>query len=159
MVIDVREQCDQDPDFVLERHHVEAWEKEHGPLPDGAWLVVRSGWETRAGTPEFTNVQDDGAHTPGVSSACAAWLAADTPVRGGAVETVGTDAGLAGSFDVPMPCPSVLLGAGKYGLTQLRNLDAVPPVGATLVIAPLPIVGGSGSPARAFALVDADAGV
>jgi kynurenine formamidase len=74
------------------------------------------------------------------------------------VETVGTDAGAAGGFDPPFPCHSYLLGAGKYGLTQLANLARLPATGALLVVAPLKIVRGSGSPARVFALVPRAAG-
>jgi kynurenine formamidase len=70
------------------------------------------------------------------------------------VETVGTDAGAAHSFDPAFPCHTFLLGAGKYGLTQLQNLALLPPTGAVLVVAPLPIVGGSGSPTRVLALVE-----
>src|SRR5271166_917381 len=76
------------------------------------------------------------------------------PVIGLGVETVGTDAGAAHSFDPPFPCHSALLGAGKYGLTQLQNLANLPPTGAVLLAGPLPIVGGSGSPARVLALVE-----
>jgi kynurenine formamidase len=70
------------------------------------------------------------------------------------VETVGTDAGAAHSFDPAFPCHTFLLGAGKYGLTQLQNLALLPPTGSVLVVTPLPIVGGSGSPARVLALVE-----
>lgn len=70
------------------------------------------------------------------------------------METVGTDAGLAGAFDPPFPVHYYLLGAGKYGLTQLANLARLPATGAVIVVAPLPIVGGSGSPARVIALVE-----
>ena len=52
---------------------------------------------------------------------------------------------------------SFLLGAGKYGLTQLANLAELPPTGALVVVAPLRLVGGTGSPARALALVPAGA--
>jgi kynurenine formamidase len=69
------------------------------------------------------------------------------------VETVGTDAGQAGSFDRPYPCHWHFHGAGKYGLTQLRNLDRLPATGAVLIASPLPIVGGSGSPTRVLALI------
>jgi len=75
-------------------------------------------------------------------------------VVGLGVETVGTDAGAAHSFDPPFPCHASLLGAGKYGLTQLQNLALLPATGALLVAAPLPIVGGSGSPARVLAFVE-----
>ena len=70
------------------------------------------------------------------------------------VETVGTDAGTAHSFDPPFPCHSSLLGADKYGLTQLRNLARLPATGTVVITGPLPIVSGSGSPCRAVALVE-----
>jgi kynurenine formamidase len=143
-----------DPDYLLEIDDVKAWEAEHGPLPDGGWLLYRTGWDVRAHSQEeFLNADDTGPHTPGVSVECARWLAEETPIIGLGVETVGTDAGAAHSFDPAFPCHTFLLGAGKYGLTQLRNLQLLPPTGALLVTAPLPIVGGSGSPARVLALV------
>ena len=52
------------------------------------------------------------------------------------VETVGTDAGTAHSFDPPFPCHASLLGAGKYGLTQLQNLALLPPQGAVVIAVP-----------------------
>jgi kynurenine formamidase len=48
----------------------------------------------------------------------------------------------------------MLLGAGKYGLTQLQNLALLPVTGAVVIAGPLPIVSGSGSPCRALALVE-----
>jgi kynurenine formamidase len=47
----------------------------------------------------------------------------------------------------------MILGASKYGLTQLRNLDRLPATGSVVIAAPLPIITGSGSPARVLALV------
>ncbi len=85
---------------------------------------------------------------------CARWLAQESPLLGFGVETVGTDAGTAHSFDPPFPCHSFLLGAGKYGLTQLQNLSRLPATSAVVIVSPLPIVGGSGSPCRALALVE-----
>ena len=68
------------------------------------------------------------------------------------METVGTDAGAAHSFEPPFPVHHFVLGAGKYGITQLANLALLPPTGAVLVVAPLKLVGGTGSPgARARA--------
>ncbi|MBO3745294.1 cyclase family protein [Streptosporangiaceae bacterium NEAU-GS5] len=144
-----------DPDFLLEVDHVTAWEKEHGPLPEGGWLLYRTGWDVRAhDQAEFLNADETGPHTPGVSVECARYLAEQTPIAGLGVETVGTDAGAAHSFDPPFPCHSFLLGSGKYGLTQLRNLDRLPATGAVVVAPPLPIIGGSGSPVRVLALVE-----
>lgn len=144
-----------DPDFLLEVDHIRAWEGEHGPLPDGGWLLYRTGWDARSeDAAAFLNANDTGPHTPGISVDCARWLAEESPVLGVGVETVGTDAGAAHSFDPPFPCHSFLLGAGKYGLTQLQNLGRLPATGAVVITGPLPIVGGSGSPARVLALVE-----
>lgn len=154
-VLDFSAQAAADPDFLLEVDHITAWEREHGPLPDGGWLLYRTGWDARSGAQErFLNADASGPHTPGVSVECARWIAEEAPVIGMGVETVGTDAGAAHTFDPPFPCHAALLGAGKYGLTQLQNLAALPPRGAVLVAAPLPIAGGSGSPCRVLALVE-----
>ncbi|SMD18971.1 Kynurenine formamidase [Kibdelosporangium aridum] len=151
VVIDVSGPVAGDDDFLLEIDDVKRWEAEHGALPDGGWLLVRSGWSTRSDdAASFLNE----AHSPGMSAECAKWLAEETPLTGVGVETVGTDAGAAHSFDPPFPCHNFMLGAGKHGLTQLRNLESLPPTGTMLVVSPLPIVGGSGSPARVLALVE-----
>jgi kynurenine formamidase len=154
-VLDVTEQAAADPDFLLEVDDVRDWEKAHGPLPAGGWLLYRTGWDARSDSQtDFLNADENGPHTPGISPECARWLAEEAPVIGLGVETVGTDAGAAHSFDPPFPCHSALLGAGKYGLTQLQNLALLPPTGALLLAGPLPIVGGSGSPARVLALIE-----
>jgi kynurenine formamidase len=154
-VLDFSAQAAADPDFLLEVDHIKQWESEHGPLPAAGWLLYRTGWDERSDDQQrFLNASETGPHTPGVSIECAAWLAADAPVIGMGVETVGTDAGTAHSFDPPFPCHAALLGAGKYGLTQLQNLALLPAQGAVLVTTPLPITGGSGSPCRALALVE-----
>jgi kynurenine formamidase len=155
IVIDKSRECSQNPDYLLEVSDVEAWQRDHGKLPDGGWLLYRTGWDSRAGDQQrFLNADDTGPHTPGISVECARWLAAEAPIIGVGVETVGTDAGTAHSFDPAFPCHAFMLGAGKYGLTQLSNLAKLPPTGAVLIAGPLPIVRGSGSPARVLALVE-----
>jgi kynurenine formamidase len=154
-VLDFSTEAAANPDFLLEPEHIKHWETQHGPLPAGGWLLYRTGWDARSGSQrEFLNANETGPHTPGVSVDCARWLAEEAPVIGIGVETVGTDAGAAHSFEPPFPCHSAMLGAGKYGLTQLQNLALLPPAGAVLLTGPLPIVGGSGSPARVLALVE-----
>jgi kynurenine formamidase len=154
VVLDFSAEAAADPDFLLEIEHVKQWEAEHGPLPEG-WLLYRTGWDARSSDQAaFLNANETGPHTPGISVSCAKWLAEESPVIGLGTETVGTDAGAAHSFDPPFPCHSALLGAGKYGLTQLQNLPRLPVTGAVVIAGPLPIVSGSGSPCRALALVE-----
>jgi len=154
VVIDKSTECASDSDFLLSVDHVRAFEKEHGPLPERGWLLYRTGWDARAHDQDaFLNADDTGPHTPGIEVECSLWLAEKTPILGIGVETVGTDAGAAHSFDPPFPCHTYMLGAGKYGLTQLANVAQVPATGAVILVAPLKIVRGSGSPCRALALV------
>jgi kynurenine formamidase len=154
-VLDFSQEATTDPDFLLEIDHVKAWEEANGPLPDGGWLLYRTGWDKRSDDQRaFLNANETGPHTPGISVPCAAYLAEQAPIIGIGVETVGTDAGRAHSFDPPFPCHAAMLGAGKYGLTQLQNLSRLPAQGALIIAGPLPIVTGSGSPCRALALVE-----
>ena len=154
-VVDFSARAAADADFLLEVDHIKEWESQHGALPEGGWLLYRTGWDARSHDQDtFLNANETGPHTPGVSVECARWLAQEAPVIGFGVETVGTDAGAAHSFDPPFPCHSSMLGADKYGLTQLQNLALLPPQGAMIIVSPLPITGGSGSPCRALALVE-----
>ncbi|MGO4583709.1 cyclase family protein [Arthrobacter sp. 2RAF6] len=156
VVIDKRAEVAQDPDFLLEPEHLEQWQEEHGQLPENCWVIFRTGWSARGGNAsDFVNADESGPHTPGVSVAGAKWIAGNDRISGFGVETVGIDAGQAASMDPMFPVHSFLLGADKYGVTSLRQLDRLPVVGATLVVAPLPIVGGTGSPSRVYALVEA----
>jgi len=154
VVIDKSAESERDPDYLLTIEDIRAFEAEHGPLPDGGWLLLRTGWDARAQDEEaFLNASSGQPRSPGIDAECARWLAEESPLVGVGVETVGIDAGAAGGFDPPFPVHYYLLGAGKYGVTQLANLSSLPPTGALLIIAPLKLTGGTGSPIRALALV------
>lgn len=154
-VIDVSEHASQDPDFLLTPQHIEAWEDEHGRIPAAAWVLLRSDWSKRSSTESFLNVASDGPHSPGFHADASAMLAHERDVLGVGVETVGTDAGQAGTLEPPFPNHAIMHGAGKFGLASLCNLDQLPPTGALVIAAPLKIVGGSGSPLRVLAITPA----
>lgn len=156
VVLDFTAEAAADPDFLLEVGHIKAWEAEHGPLPEGGWVLYRTGWDKYAqDRGQFLNIDENGSHTPGVSAECAQWLA-ETGIAGFGVETVGIDAGNAAALDPAFPMHHFLLGADKYGITSLQNLSRLPARGAMIIVAPLPIVGGTGSPARVLAVVPKD---
>jgi kynurenine formamidase len=154
VVIDRSAESAEDPDYLLTVDDVRAFEADHGPLPEGGWLLLHTGWDARAqDTDAFLNARDGNPHSPGPDVECARWIAEESPLVGVGVETVGIDAGGAAEFDPPFPAHYYLMGAGKYGVTQLANLGALPPTGALLFVAPLKLTGGTGSPVRALALV------
>ncbi|GAB2643207.1 cyclase family protein [Gordonia jinhuaensis] len=154
-VLDMTAAVAENPDYLLTVDDVTEWESVHGTLSQGQWLLLRTGWEIHGHSEKaFLNADETGSHTPGVSPECAEWLAVNREITGLGVETVGVDAGMAGTFDPPFPVHYHFLGHDKYGLTSLRNLGRLPSTGALLIVAPLPIVGGTGSPSRVLAVVD-----
>jgi kynurenine formamidase len=154
-VIDVTAEAAADEDYLLDVPALERWEAVHGRIPRGAWVLLQTGWSRRSTAEAFLNVREDGPHSPGFDQATSLLLATERDVLGVGVETIGTDAGQAGRFDPPFPNHSIMHGHGKFGLASLCNLDRLPPVGAVVIAAPLKLVGGSGSPVRAIALVPA----
>ena len=141
-------------DFLLTQSLVEEWESRHGRIPSRAWVLIRTDWSKRPGE-SFLNFSSDGSHTPGFHPECVPFLARERDILGVGVETVGTDAGQAHTFNPMFPCHTIMHGANRFGLASLTNLDQLPPTGAVVIAPPLKIVNGSGSPLRVLALVPA----
>ncbi|MFD1795184.1 cyclase family protein [Paracoccus aurantiacus] len=153
VVIDCSAGAQRDDDFELTPAIIEGWEAEHGRIPVGAWVLMRTDWSKRSGA-SYLNLREDGAHSPGPTPDAIRLLVHDRDIRGFGTETVGTDAGQGGHYTPPYPAHFTLHGAGKYGLQCLCNLDLLPPTGAMLIAAPLKIKGGTGSPLRVMALIE-----
>ncbi|MET3953240.1 kynurenine formamidase [Rhodococcus sp. OAS809] len=162
-VIDKTEEVLANPTFLLEAKHFVEWEEENGSIEPGSWVIFRSGWSAYGDDPHrFLNPNG----WPGLSLDGAKWLAENPAVSGYGVEAVGIDSVSSGDdSELELPDESAdpgefgpghyyLLGSDKYGLTSLRNVDRLPAKGATIVVAPLPIVGGTAGPARVFAFVE-----
>jgi kynurenine formamidase len=154
-VIDVEQDVAKNPDFLVTTERIAEWERANGQIPRGAWVLLRTGWSKREDPTAFLNAGPDGPHSPGFDAAASRLLAVDRDVLGVGVETIGTDAGQAGTFDPPFPNHNIMHGAGKFGLASLCNLDRLPPTGAVVIAAPLKIVKGSGSPLRVLAIAPA----
>jgi len=151
-VIDIERETARNPDFLVTPERIGEWEAKHGRIPPGAWVLLRTGWSRRTDPAAFQNVGADGPHSPGFDASASRMLAHERDILGVGVETIGTDAGQAGTFDPPFPNHTIMHGAGRFGLASLCNLDRLPPTGAVVIAAPLKIVNGSGSPLRVLAL-------
>ena len=152
-VIDCSREAAADADFLLTVDHVAAWERVHGRIPNGAWVLMRTDWSKRTDPVDYQNFDETGQHTPGPDASAVRFLIEERDVLGFGTETIGTDAGQAAHFRPPYPCHYYMHGAGRYGLQCLANLDLLPPQGAIIACPPLKISRGSGSPVRVIALV------
>ena len=156
-VIDCSAEATANPDFLLTAEGVMAWEAKHGPINPGEWVVMRTDWDKRSHDEElFLNPDpdphEDGFHTPGPSTDCIDYLLS-RGIVGWGTQCVGTDAGMAGKFSPPYPAHNFLHRDNCFGIASLCNLDQLPPKGAILIVPPLKIVQGTGSPLRVLALV------
>jgi kynurenine formamidase len=150
-LIDIAEAASRDADTELTMDQMTAWEKSHGKIPDGAFLVVRTGWGKRWDEPDKYLNKDGGGvmRYPGISLSAAQFAVGQRGVKGLGIDTLSTDRGSSTTF----PEHHYTLGAGKIHLENLANLDRLPATGAYLIAAPLKIKNGSGAPARVFALI------
>ena len=152
-VIDCSAEVAANPDYLLTADGVKAWEARHGAINAGEWVVMRSDWDKRAHDEAlYLNADATGPHSPGPTPDCIDYILSKGALGWG-TQCIGTDAGQAGGMTPPFPAHNLLHKANRYGLASLANLDKLPPKGAILIVAPLKLVQGTGSPIRALALV------
>jgi kynurenine formamidase len=154
VVIDVSARAAADPDYRLTADDVRAWEKEHGPVPRGAIVLLRTGWGAR--WPDRKRYLGD--DTPGDASRlrfpsygaeAAEYLVAIRQVAALGVDTASIDHGPSKDFPVHR-----LAGAANVpGFENVAHLDQVPERGAWVIALPMKISGGSGGPLRVIAVV------
>lgn len=150
VVIDVRAESGKDADYQLPAARVEDWEQQHGRILEGAIVLLRTGWASRWPDAKRYRNQDAAGtmHFPGFSEG-AAKLLIGRKASGLGCDTMSIDYGASKDFAVH----HLALGAGLYHLENLADLSELPESGAFLIVAPIKLEGGSGGPARVFALL------
>jgi kynurenine formamidase len=150
VVIDIREKVAEDPDAMLGLSDITAWEQAHGIIPAGAIAMVLTGWGERwPDTANYQNKDDAGTmHFPGVGLEASQSLVTRKVACVG-IDTLSTDGGSSTGFHQHKH----FLASGAYQVENVANLDKVPAAGAVGIVAVLPVVDGSGAPARVLALV------
>ena len=149
-VISIGDRATQDPDTGVTVDDLRTWERQHGRLPAGAFVAMNSGWDRRVGDSQaFLNADAHGGmHFPGFAADAAQFLTEERDIVGVGVDTLSLDVGTSDGF----PAHLTFLPANKYGLALMANLGSVPPEGATLIVGAPKHQGGSGGPARVFAV-------
>jgi kynurenine formamidase len=149
VVIDIARRAADDPDTVVDLADIARFERRNGRIPRNAVVAMDSGWQARAGSVErFQNADANGTmHFPAFGTEAVEFLVRRRRIRGIGVDTLSLDPGNATQFTTHV----AILGADRYGIENLRNLDKLPPSGATATLGLIPWREGSGGPCRAFA--------
>ena len=154
VVIDVTEAASREPDYRLTADDVWAWEAEHGAVPAGAIVLLRTGWsdrwpDARRYLGDDTPGDASSLHFPAYSAEAARFLAEERQVAALGVDTASIDPGPSQDFIVHR----ITAAAGVVSLENVAALDEVPPVGAWILALPMKIGRGSGGPVRIVALL------
>jgi kynurenine formamidase len=148
--LDARDLVGGDPRYVVSAADLRRLGDEQAPLREGCALLVHTGWDAYADdAARYVGASgDDDPAFPGLGPD-AATLLVERGVAGLGIDTLGIDPGHASGF----PAHRITQPAGLWHLEGLVNLDRVPAEGAWLVVGALPLVAGSGAPARVFAIL------
>lgn len=154
VVIDVHEAVADNPDYTVTMDDVRDWERRHGPIPEGAFVAMRTDWSRRWPDMEAMRNRDARgiAHSPGWSLEVLRYLYEERKITASGHETTDTDPGMATSRD-DYSLETYILGRDHYQIELLAHLDAVPEAGALVVAAFPKPKDGSGFPARVFAIL------
>lgn len=157
VVIDVSKAVRSDDDYRVRVSDVEIWVKTHGPIPQGALVLIRTGWGARwPSQKKYMNADSKGVlHFPGLSLGAAYYLLEHSHPVGIGIDTASIDYGPSKNFEVHHST----LSAGLYHLENVANLEKLHATGIFVMALPLKLRGGSGSPARVLALVPTQASV
>ena len=154
VVIDVHEEAAKNPDYTLSIERLKKWETDHGEIPAGAFVAMRTDWSKRwPDAAKMENKDANGvAHYPGWSLPALKYLYEGRKITASGHETTDTDPGIATTKD-DYSLETYLLSTNHYQIELLTNLDQVPESGAIVVVTFPKPKGGSGFPARVFAIV------
>ena len=151
VVLDVTKNTKLNPDYQVSVEDVAKWEQAHGQMPGNAVVIASTGWDSRWNSvSDYRNADAKGImHFPGYSLEAAKFLVEGRHVLGLGIDTLSIDYGPSKDF----PVHQYTLAHSVYHLENVANLVQVPANGSVVVVAPMKLTGGSGSPVRILALV------
>ncbi|GIV61438.1 MAG: cyclase [Rhodothermaceae bacterium] len=156
VVVDVSARAAADRDYQVSVTDFEAWEARHGRLPDGAIVLLRTGfgqyWPDRVrymGTDARGPEAVADLHFPGLHPEAAAWLVANRAIHAIGIDTPSIDHGPSTQFETHR----TLFAENIPAFENVAHLDRLPETGAYVIALPMKIRGGSGGPLRIIALV------
>jgi kynurenine formamidase len=154
VLLDVHSLVARDPDYTLKMDDIRSWEARHGPVPEGAFVVMRTDWSKR--WPDMAAMQNKDAkgtfHYPGWSLDTLQYLYETRKIRASGHETTDTDPGMVTSKG-QFPLETYILRQNRFQIELLDNLERVPETGALAVVSFPKPKNGSGFPARVFAIL------
>ena len=154
VVLDISMRAETDADTELTAADIRAWEAEHGRIPDGAIVFLKTGWGRFFWNYSRYKNQDamGKLHFPSFSGEAAKFLIEQRKAKGVGIDNLSIDRGISKDFAVH----HIVNGAGRFGLENVAHLEKLPSRGFQVIVAPIKIEQGTGGPVRVFAILGSD---
>lgn len=156
IVIDVTKQSEANRDYQVSVADFTAWESQHGQIPNGAIILLRTGfskqWPDRV---KYMGTDERGAgavpklHFPGLHPDAARWLTTDRSIKAIGLDTPSIDYGQSTLFE----SHQILFAKNIPAFENVGDMSALPLKDFLVIALPMKIGGGSGGPLRIVALV------
>ena len=155
ILLDVTAKC-ENRDYLISIDDFANWEREHGKIPDGAIVLLRTGfakyWPDRVkymGTDERGAAAVAKLHFPGLGPEAARWLTTNRSIKAIGLDTPSIDYGQSTLFE----SHQILFAKNIPAFENLGDMSALPAEGFGIIAMPMKISGGSGGPLRIAAIV------
>jgi kynurenine formamidase len=156
-VVDVSARAAADPDYQVTVADLEGWEEVHGPIPEGAFLMLFTDrsrfWgnaEAYMGTARTGEAAAAELSFPGIHPDAARWLVENREISALGLDTPSIDHGPSTLFE----SHRILFEENIFAMENVANLGQLPATGAVIIALPMLLEGGTGGPIRIMAVVE-----
>jgi kynurenine formamidase len=156
ILVDVTKQSEANRDYQVTIEDFNAWERQHGQMPGGSIILLRTGfakhWPDRV---KYMGTDERGAgavpklHFPGLSPDAARWLTTNRSIKAIGLDTPSIDYGQSTLFE----SHQILFAKNIPAFENLGDMSALPARDFVVIALPIKISGGSGGPLRVAAIV------
>lgn len=148
--LNVVKQVQTNVDYQVTVADIEAFEKANGQIEAGSIVLIATGWDSRwPDRARWLNETKGVKHYPGLSAEADTLLARDRKVAAIGIDSPSIDYGPSSEFEAHQAS----LGLNVYHIENAAHLVGLPPKGFRVIVAPIHLAGGSGGPARVFAVL------
>lgn len=153
-VINITAKVKKDKNYAVTVEDIKAYEKKYGPIPDGAFVALRTDWAKNwPNMKKLSGIAKDGSENfPGWSMEALKYIYEVRKAAANGHETLDTDASKLAAAAGDLACERYVLKKGKLQIEVLDNLDKVAPAGALLFCAWPNIEKATGMPVRVIAI-------
>ncbi len=157
IVVDVTKQCENNSDYQVTTKDFLAWEKKNGRLPNGAMVLLRTGFgKFYPHRKKYLGTEERGAgaiaklHFPGLHPDAARWLTVNRSIKAIGLDTASIDYGQSTLFE----SHRILFDKNIPAFENVANLHRLPAKRFSVIALPMKIKGGSGGPLRIIAILN-----